>query len=116
MVGLDDNEYSDIALRWLLDELVDDGDRIICLRVILPDDKIASDKRVERKDYRREAQTLMEHIQRENEDNRSISITLEFAVGKLHETFQHMVCTQSYLVGNRRLTMSRRLRSMNHQC
>src|SRR5688572_12255846 len=48
MVGIDENDYSDIALQWMLEELVDDGDEIICLRVIERDAKIVNDKNVER--------------------------------------------------------------------
>jgi nucleotide-binding universal stress UspA family protein len=91
MVGIDENDYSDIALRWMLDELVDDGDHIICLRVVDKDSKIASDKNVERREYKKAANELMERIKKTNDENRSISITLEFAVGKVHSTFQSMV-------------------------
>jgi hypothetical protein len=44
MVGIDENDYSDIALHWMLEELVDDGDEIICLRVIDKDSKITNDR------------------------------------------------------------------------
>ena len=92
MVGIDENDYSDIALQWMLEELVDDGDHIICLRVVDKDSKIASDKNVERREYQTAASDLMKRIQAKNDDNRAISITLEFAVGKVHTTFQSMVC------------------------
>lgn len=92
MVGIDENDYSDIALQWMLEELVDDGDHIICLRVVDKDSKIASDKNVERREYQKAASDLMKRIQAKNDENRAISITLEFAVGKVHTTFQKMVC------------------------
>ena len=91
MVGIDENDYSDIALQWMLEELVDDGDEIICLRVIEKDAKIVNDKNVERRQYQKEAKELMGRIQERNDANRAISIVLEFAVGKLHATFQKMV-------------------------
>jgi hypothetical protein len=91
MVGLDENDYSDIALQWMLQELVDDGDEIICLRVVEKDAKIVSDRNLERRQYQKEARMLMERIQMKNDDNRAIGIILEFAVGKLHATFQKMV-------------------------
>jgi hypothetical protein len=91
MVGLDENDYSDIALQWMLEELVDDGDEIICLRVIEKDSKIVSDRNLEQRQYQKEAKMLMERIQSKNDDNRAIRIVLEFAVGKLHATFQKMV-------------------------
>ena len=91
MVGIDENDYSDIALQWMLEELVDDGDEIICLRVVDKDAKVVNDRNVERRQYQKEAKDLMQRIQDKNDDNRAISIVLEFAVGKVHATFQKMV-------------------------
>lgn len=90
MVGIDENDYSDIALQWMLEELVDDGDEIICLRVVDKDAKVVNDRNVERRQYQKEAKDLMQRIQARNDDNRAISIVLEFAVGKVHATFQKM--------------------------
>lgn len=92
MVGVDENEYSDIALQWMLEELVDDGDHIICLRVVDRDSKIASDKYVERGDHRKVAEDLLRRIQARSDENRAISITLEFSVGKVSDVFGKMVC------------------------
>jgi hypothetical protein len=91
MVGIDENSYSDIALQWMLEELVDDGDEIICLRVVDKDSKITTDRALEKKQYQQEARDMLKSIQRKNDDNRAISIVLEFAVGKVHTTFQKMV-------------------------
>ena len=96
MVGIDENDYSDIALQWMLEELVDDGDHIVCLRVVDRDSKIASDKNVERREYQKAANDLMKRIQEKNDDNRAITITLEFAVGKVHTTFERVVWTLIY--------------------
>jgi hypothetical protein len=90
MVGLDENDYSNYALQWMLGELVDDGDEIVCLRV-LDDVKVSSERGVVRKDYQEEARRVMRGIQKMNEEERAISIVLEFAAGKLHQTFQRMV-------------------------
>jgi hypothetical protein len=97
MVGLDENDYSDIALQWMLEELVDDGDEIICLRVIEKDSKLTNDKNLEKKQYQDQAQEIMKRIQSKNGDNRAISIVLEFAVGKLNTTFQKMVRRASHI-------------------
>lgn len=91
MVGVDENDYSDIALSWMLEELVDDGDEIICLRVVDRDAKVVNDRNVDKKTYQEEAKKLMERIQSRNDENRAISIVLEFAVGKVHNVFQKMV-------------------------
>ncbi|KAI2471460.1 universal stress protein family [Annulohypoxylon bovei var. microspora] len=85
MVGVDDNSYSDHALQWLLDELVDDGDEIVCVRVI------ETQVRLTDKQYQEDAKTLMESIQAKNMQNRAIGLVLEYAVGKLHNTFQHLI-------------------------
>ncbi|KAE8451881.1 hypothetical protein EG329_002722 [Mollisiaceae sp. DMI_Dod_QoI] len=84
MVGIDENEYSDIALSWMLDELVDDGDEVICVRVVDKDNK-------ERRQYQKDAKDLMVRIQQRNDVNKAISIVLEYAVGKLQTTFGKMI-------------------------
>jgi len=91
MVGIDENAYSDYALQWMLEELVDDGDEIVCLRVIDKEAKIISDKSLEKKQYQDEAKQLMQAIQEKNDEHRAISLVLEFAVGKVHTTFQKMI-------------------------
>ncbi|CAL3965710.1 unnamed protein product [Diplocarpon coronariae] len=91
MVGVDENDYSDIALSWMMEELVDDGDEIICLRVVDKDAKVVSDRNLDRKTYQEEAKKLMERIQTRNDEHRAISIVLEYAVGKVHAVFQKMI-------------------------
>ncbi|RYP43960.1 hypothetical protein DL768_009530 [Monosporascus sp. mg162] len=85
MVGVDDNAYSDHALQWLLDELVDDGDEIVCVRVIETLVRLAD------KAYQDDAMRLMESIKAKNTQNHAISLILEYAIGKLHSTFQHLI-------------------------
>ncbi|KAH6661174.1 hypothetical protein BKA67DRAFT_77421 [Truncatella angustata] len=85
MVGVDDNAYSDHALQWLLSELVDDGDEVICVRVI------ETQMRLTNTAYQEAAQLLMDNIQSKNKKNLAISLVLEYAVGKLHNTFQHLI-------------------------
>jgi hypothetical protein len=85
MVGVDEHSYSDYALVWMMDQLVDDGDEVICVRVV--DVPI----RTAEKYYRSEAAKILEAIQEKNMHDRAISITLEYAVGKLHATFQKLV-------------------------
>lgn len=89
MVGIDENDYSSIALQWVLQELVDDGDEIVCLRVIEKATK--TNNAAEMRKYQKEAKDLMDKIQMKNDDNRAISIVLEFAFGKVSQTFLQMV-------------------------
>jgi hypothetical protein len=88
LCGTDQNDYSEFALEWLLDELVDDGDEVVCLRVVEKDSKISSSDELR---YRTEAQKLLEHIQaKTKDDDKSISLILEFAAGKVQDTIQNM--------------------------
>ncbi|ODH51286.1 hypothetical protein GX48_02526 [Paracoccidioides brasiliensis] len=92
LCGTDQNEYSDFALEWLIDELVDDGDEIVCLRVVEKDSKIASDASVEERKYRQEAQKLLDQVIAKNsQDEKAISLVMELAVGKVQEIIQRMI-------------------------
>ena len=89
LCGTDQNDYSEFALEWLLDELVDDGDEVVCLRVVDKDSKFSS---TEEGKYRTEAHKVLEHIQaKTKDDDKSISLVLEFSVGKVQESIQRMV-------------------------
>lgn len=104
LCGTDQNDYSEFALEWLLDELVDDGDEIVCLRAVEKDSKIASDPSVQQRVYRHEAQKLMNSVIAKNsqEEERAISLVLEFAAGKVQEVIQRMVRGTLYLPNRRR--------------
>ncbi|OCK85781.1 adenine nucleotide alpha hydrolases-like protein [Lepidopterella palustris CBS 459.81] len=91
LCGLDSNDYSEYALEWLIDELVDDGDEIVCLRVVEKDSNIAADPSVEEGRYRRDAEQLMRHIQGKNKDNKAINLILEFSVGKVNKVIDEMI-------------------------
>lgn len=92
LCGLDANDYSEHALEWLIDELVDDGDEVVCLRVIDPNAEVVvgGGKKGEPK-YREEAETLMKSIEHMNRENKAINLILEFAVGKVEKMFTTMV-------------------------
>lgn len=90
MIGVDEHAYSDYALVWLLSNMVDDGDEVICVRVI------ESPFRPGEKNYQDEAKRLLQAIQAKNELNKAISIILEYSVGKLHDTFQQLVSLPSH--------------------
>lgn len=93
LCGTDQNDYSDFALEWLMDELVDDGDEIVCLRAVERDSRIASDSGVEGGKYRQEAEKLFEQaIQKNSQDEKAISLVVELAVGKVQDIIQRMVC------------------------
>jgi len=85
MAGVDDHAYSDYALVWLLENLVDDGDEVVCVRVV--DHSARSGD----KHYQEDAKRLLKATQEKNTQNLAISIVLEYSVGKLHDTFQQLV-------------------------
>ncbi|PWY71126.1 adenine nucleotide alpha hydrolases-like protein [Aspergillus sclerotioniger CBS 115572] len=92
LCGTDQNDYSDFALEWLIDELVDDGDEIVCLRAVEKDSSIASDAAVEAGKYRKEAEKLLEQvIQKNSQNEKAISLVLELAVGKIQDIIQRMI-------------------------
>ncbi|KAE8353525.1 adenine nucleotide alpha hydrolases-like protein [Aspergillus coremiiformis] len=92
LCGTDQNDYSEFALEWLIDELVDDGDEIVCLRAVEKDSIIASDAAIEKGKYRQEAEKLFEQvIQKNAQDEKAISLVLELAVGKVQGIIQRMI-------------------------
>ncbi|KAJ5143673.1 uncharacterized protein N7515_002460 [Penicillium bovifimosum] len=92
LCGTDQNDYSEFALEWLIDELVDDGDEIVCLRAVEKDSRIASDAGIEERKYREEAEKLFEQVIQKNSHNeKAISLVLELAVGKVESIIQRMI-------------------------
>jgi nucleotide-binding universal stress UspA family protein len=80
-------------LEWLIDELVDDGDEVVCLRVVEKDSREAArwSGGHGEKGYRREAERFLEEIEKKNTDDRAISLVLEFSIGKVQDTIQQMI-------------------------
>src|SRR6202044_3884521 len=92
LCGTDEKSYSEFALEWLIDELLDDGDEIVCLRVVEKDSKIASDASIEKLRYREEAQKLLEKvIEKNSQEEKAINLVMELAVGKVQDVFRRMV-------------------------
>ncbi|KAL8964347.1 MAG: hypothetical protein Q9197_006953, partial [Variospora fuerteventurae] len=97
LCGTDDNDYSWDAIEWLIEELAEDGDEIICLRVVDKDSKFASDASLRDGTYKKEAEKLLEKIKNKNKDKedgekeKAIGLTIELAVGKVPEVFQRMI-------------------------
>ncbi|KAK4697787.1 hypothetical protein P7C71_g370, partial [Lecanoromycetidae sp. Uapishka_2] len=104
LCGNDENDYSEFALEWLVDDLVEDGDEIVCLRVVDEDSSINSKDSVDRESYKKEAQELLQKIQEKNANGKSISLVLELAVGKVEDMIQRMIkiySPVSLIVGTR---------------
>lgn len=107
LCGTDANDYSDTALEWLIDELVDDGDEVVCLRVVEKDSKEAikwggggaaggregkETREIRERAYIAEAQKTIKRIEDRNVEDKAINLVLEFSIGKVPDTIQHMVC------------------------
>lgn len=87
LCGTDAKDYSEYALEWMIDELVDDGDEIVCLRVIEKEDKPLIHAK-----YRQEAEKLLDSVIKKNSsEDKAISMIMELAVGRVQEIFQRMV-------------------------
>jgi len=104
LCGTDTNEYSDTALEWLIDELVDDDDEVVCLRVVERDSKEAkewagggSGREGREKGYKAEAERMLGKIQEKNTEDKAINLVLEFSIGKVQETIQSMVSTYRWM-------------------
>lgn len=91
LCGYDTKPYSEYALEWLVDELADDGDEIVCLRVIERDDKLASGASIEEHRYREVAEETLSAIKTKNTENKALSLVMELTVGKVEEQIEHMV-------------------------
>ncbi|CAN6608882.1 hypothetical protein TRVA0_004S00342 [Trichomonascus vanleenenianus] len=91
LCGIDENPHSDVALRWLFEELVEDGDEVVCLRVVDPNDRIGTSIGSDEKRYIDEAHRFLDHIKTRNVHTREILLVLEFTLGKVEQEFQRMV-------------------------
>lgn len=79
-----------------MDELIEDGDALICLRAVEKDSSIASDAGIETGTYRDEAQKLYDKVRtKSSQDGKSISLVVELAMGKVQDVIQRMVCPRS---------------------
>ncbi|KAG0316655.1 hypothetical protein BG000_004797 [Podila horticola] len=95
LVGTDLNEYSAHALSWTMENMLEDGDELVALRVVpvelrdsLSKTKIPSFHGQEAA-AREEAAKIMSSIM-ERTSSKKISIVVECMVGNVRETIQHM--------------------------
>ncbi len=82
-----------------MEEMTDDGDEIICLRVIEPDPKSKEGATAAQMDkYRKEAEEFQREIQIKNDAlKKATSIIIELAVGGIEHTIMRMVTSISAL-------------------
>ncbi|KAI9890152.1 MAG: hypothetical protein M1814_004433 [Vezdaea aestivalis] len=109
LCGLNNDEYSQNALEWLIDELVEDGDEIIVLRVVDPNSKYLSDRGLREERYAKDARDCLDWVISKNHEQKAISLVMEFAVGEVPELIQRMINTYEpamLVVGTRGKSLS----------
>lgn len=102
LVATDLNEYSVGALDWLLENLVEDGDQVVVLRVI--ESTTPSPSQQDFEGTREEAQNFMDGVMNKIQHKRTLSIVIEFIIGKVEETIHRMINLyrpDSLIVGTR---------------
>ncbi|KAF9977861.1 hypothetical protein BGZ73_004616 [Actinomortierella ambigua] len=96
LVGTDLNDYSAHALHYLMENLVEDGDEIVALRVVPLELRDSLSKtgipsfQGQEQAARLDAKNIMNSI-REKNPGKEISIIVECMVGNVRETIQHMI-------------------------
>ncbi|KAG0741089.1 hypothetical protein G6F57_002759 [Rhizopus arrhizus] len=112
MVATDLANYSDYALDWTLENLMDDGDEIIVLRVLtvdLSENKVYLQQmlRKEETQSKERASVVMSKIMATGGPDMKISAVIEFVIGKVQETIQNMISVYQpsmLIVGTRGLS------------
>ncbi|KAF9912075.1 hypothetical protein EC991_001021 [Linnemannia zychae] len=98
LVGTDLNEYSSHALQWVMENMVEDGDEIVALRVVPVElrDSFAKSGipsfQGQEVAARSEATKIMEMIREKNRSmHKEVNIVVEYVVGAVRDTIQHMI-------------------------
>ncbi|GAA5800513.1 hypothetical protein HPULCUR_005947 [Helicostylum pulchrum] len=112
MVATDLANYSDYALDWAIENLVDHGDEIIVLRVLTVDmsenrPNLKAMLRHEELQSKERASTVMSKIMAAGGPDLKISAVIEFVIGKVQETIQSMISVYQpsmLIVGTRGLS------------
>ncbi|KAG2238002.1 hypothetical protein BDF21DRAFT_404495 [Thamnidium elegans] len=112
MVATDLANYSDYALDWAIENLVDHGDEIIVLRVLTVDmsenrPNLKAMLRHEELQSKERASLVMSKIMAAGGPDLKISAVIEFVIGKVQETIQSMISVYQpsmLIVGTRGLS------------
>ncbi|KAG2197818.1 hypothetical protein INT47_009699 [Mucor saturninus] len=96
MVATDLANYSDYALDWAIENIVDNGDEIIVLRVLTIDmsenrPNLPAMLRHEELQSKETATVVMNKIMASGGPDIKISAVIEFVIGKVQETIQSMI-------------------------
>ncbi|KAG1046407.1 hypothetical protein G6F46_001840 [Rhizopus delemar] len=95
MIATDLANYSESALNWAIDSMMEDGDELIVLRVVTVEIKNKKKDgllQAEEKVSREKANDIMKRIiDNSNQWNKKVSVVIEFVIGKVHDTIQRMI-------------------------
>ncbi|KAF9572719.1 hypothetical protein EC968_009534 [Mortierella alpina] len=97
LVGTDLNDYSAHALQWVMENMVENGDEIVALRVVPIELRDSLSKtgipsfQGQESAARSEANNIMSTIRDRNLSGKEISIVVEYMVGNVRDTIQHMI-------------------------
>lgn len=94
MVGVDENKYSELALEWLLTNMADDHDTIVCVRVVEKDVKPSHSAT-----YKEQAHKLLQKVIMANKLDKAVCLILEYQFGRLGSTFDTLVRSSNTLRG-----------------
>ncbi|KAF9953968.1 hypothetical protein BGZ72_005006 [Mortierella alpina] len=97
LVGTDLNDYSAHALQWVMENMVENGDEIVALRVVPIELRDSLSKtgipsfQGQETAARSEANNIMSTIRDRNLSGKEINIVVEYMVGNVRDTIQHMI-------------------------
>ncbi|KAJ9103155.1 hypothetical protein QFC21_002577 [Naganishia friedmannii] len=93
MAAVSNDEKGEDALDWLMDNLVEDGDEVVAVRVIELDEGEKASQQAQ-DEFREEAAHLLKAILEKNDDfggDRRISVIVEFVAGKVTQTLMRLI-------------------------
>ncbi|ORZ23317.1 hypothetical protein BCR42DRAFT_404477 [Absidia repens] len=96
LVATDLASYSDHALHWTINDVTDDGDELVVLRVVsvdMNDKKSVIEATLKREEQRarEDATKVMDRVMATGSEDNKISVVIEFVVGKIQEKIQDMI-------------------------
>ncbi|KAJ9110111.1 hypothetical protein QFC19_001782 [Naganishia cerealis] len=92
MAAVSNDEKGEDALDWLMDNLVEDGDEVVAVRVIELDEGEKASQQAQ-DEFREEAAQLLKTILEKNDEfgDRRISVIVEFVAGKVTQTLMRLI-------------------------
>ena len=94
LCGTDESDYSAYALEYIIENLVDDGDTIVCVRVVDRESDMMKEFMANQAEYRLAAQKVRKRVEKMLDANKgpAVKVIIELIVGKIGETMNKMVC------------------------